>query len=286
MQFKPLAGAAIGTAVAAAAGVWLPHMPLLAGLLLPLAGCAFGSLQPRRAGAAPLPGDFVADANPASAEGRAPRLAGRGADTARQPERAASGQAGAASRPATGPADGALPSASARSGSGGSGLPLPERRGAASGSAALTGAGAGGGTPAPIASASEQLFQPVKEYLEVLEDMVISEGQSNNLDDEIVEKSLALFSRIHRVLPQLAELRDDEINHRVRRLVLRDLNSFITPFLRLSGEAKTRNRRTLLNGLKDIQADVGGIVASIERKDLLELQARADLIHQRYSSAD
>jgi|GEM_PF-872426 len=269
MQFKPLAGAAIGAALAAAAGAWLPHMPLLAELLLPLAGCAFGSMQPRRAADALPPARFAADRAAPAADSHAPQpAAGRGASAART-ERAAGEQAGAAPRPAVLPADGAQPSASARTGSVGAAR-----------------VGAAGGTPAPAAAASEQLFQPVKEYLEVLEDMVISEGQTNNLDDEIVEKSLALFSRIHRVLPQLAELRDDEINHRVRRLVLRDLNSFITPFLRLSGEAKTRNRRTLLNGLKDIQADIASIMTTIERKDLLELQARADLIHQRYSSAD
>ncbi|ASS74041.1 hypothetical protein CIG75_02955 [Tumebacillus algifaecis] len=129
-------------------------------------------------------------------------------------------------------------------------------------------------------------FAPVLEYLEILEDMIISEGQKNNLDDEIVDKSLALFARLQRVIPLLQELNNDSINHTIRRLVLKDLNGFITPFLRLSSETKTKNRRMLLNGLKDINMKITSIVETIEHKDLIELQTKADLIHSRYSDSD
>jgi hypothetical protein len=129
-------------------------------------------------------------------------------------------------------------------------------------------------------------FVPVMEYLEVLEDMVISEGQQNNLDDEIVERSLALFARLQRVIPLLQELNNGNINHTMRRLVLKDLNGFITPFLRLSGETKTKNRRTLLNGLKEINNKITTIVETVEHKDLIELQTKADLIHSRYNESD
>ncbi|MFD2169985.1 hypothetical protein [Tumebacillus lipolyticus] len=129
-------------------------------------------------------------------------------------------------------------------------------------------------------------FAPVLEYLEIMEDMIISEGQKNNLDDEIVEKSLALFARLQRVIPLLQELDNGTINHTIRRLVLKDLNSFITPFLRLSGDTKTKNRRMLLNGLKDINMKITSIVETIEHKDLIELQTKADLIHSRYSESD
>ncbi len=127
------------------------------------------------------------------------------------------------------------------------------------------------------------IFQPVLEYLGVLEEMIISEGQKHNLDNEIVEKSCALFLRLQRVLPILSELNNDDINHTIKRLVMNDLNSVINPFLRLSGEAKTKNRRILLDGLKDVNNRVTQIVKTIEHKDLMELQSRAELLHHRYS---
>ncbi|MEK4848583.1 hypothetical protein NST04_01655 [Paenibacillus sp. FSL H7-0756] len=129
-------------------------------------------------------------------------------------------------------------------------------------------------------------FAPVVEYLGILEDMIISEGQKDTLDNEIVEKSLALFARLQRVIPLLQELGNGEINHTVRRLVLKDLNGVINPFLRLGGEAKTRNRRMLLNGLRDVDAKISDIASTIEHKDLMELQTKAELIHQRYSSSE
>ncbi len=127
------------------------------------------------------------------------------------------------------------------------------------------------------------IFQPVLEYLGVLEEMIISEGQKHNLDNEIVEKSCALFLRLQRVIPILSELNNDDINHTIKRLVMNDLNSVINPFLRLSGEAKTKNRRILLDGLKDVNSRVTQIVKTIEHKDLMELQSRAELLHHRYS---
>lgn len=129
-------------------------------------------------------------------------------------------------------------------------------------------------------------FAPVVEYLGILEDMIISEGQKDTLDNEIVEKSLALFARLQRVIPLLQALNDGEVNHTIRRLVLKDLNGVINPFLRLSGEAKTKNRRMLLNGLRDIDSKISDIAQAIEHKDLLELQSKAELIHQRYSSSE
>ncbi|WP_411348223.1 hypothetical protein [Paenibacillus sp. WLX2291] len=127
------------------------------------------------------------------------------------------------------------------------------------------------------------IFQPVLEYLSVLEDMIISEGQKNNLDNEIVEKACALFLRLQRVIPVLSDLNNDDINHTIKRLVMKDLNGVINPFLRLSGEAKTKNRRILLDGIKDVNNRVTQIVKTIEHKDLLELQSRAEILHQRYS---
>ncbi|MEK3786793.1 hypothetical protein [Paenibacillus sp. FSL K6-1230] len=132
----------------------------------------------------------------------------------------------------------------------------------------------------------DPVFGPVIAYLEVLEDMVISEGRKNELDNEIVEKSLSLFARLQRVIPDLHALNNGDVNHTVRRLILKDLNSLINPFLRLSGDAKRTNRRTLLNGLRDVDAKITEIVSTIEHKDLIELQSKAELIHQRYNSSE
>lgn len=132
----------------------------------------------------------------------------------------------------------------------------------------------------------DPVFGPVMAYLEVLEDMVISEGRKNELDNEIVEKSLSLFARLQRVIPDLHALNNGDVNHTVRRLILKDLNSLINPFLRLSGDAKRTNRRTLLNGLRDVDAKITEIVSTIEHKDLIELQSKAELIHQRYNSSE
>lgn len=157
------------------------------------------------------------------------------------------------------------------------------------GSAANAGAAAGGQAPAGRGGSESKLgaeFAPVVEYLSILEDMIISEGRKDTLDNEIVEKSLALFARLQRVLPLLQELGNAEINHTVRRLVLKDLNGVINPFLRLGGEAKTRNRRMLLNGLRDVDSKISEIASTIEHKDLMELQTKAELIHQRYSSSE
>ena len=141
-------------------------------------------------------------------------------------------------------------------------------------------------TPTPQPQVAESEFTQVLEYLAVLEDMVMSEGQKNNLDDEIVDRCLIVFARIQRLVPFLEELNNGDINHTVRRLVLKDLNGFITPFLRLSGENKTKNRRTLLNGIKDINMKITSIMETIEYKDLIELQTKADLIHRRYNESE
>ncbi|GMK40025.1 hypothetical protein PCCS19_30800 [Paenibacillus sp. CCS19] len=138
----------------------------------------------------------------------------------------------------------------------------------------------------PQQSSIPEGFESVVEYLQVLEDMIISEGQKNNLDSEIVDKSLALFARIQRVIPLLNELGNSNINHTVRRLVLKDLNAVINPFLRLSGEMKSQNRRMLLNGLRDVNSKITDIVSTVEHKDLLELQTKAELIHQRYKQSE
>jgi hypothetical protein len=131
--------------------------------------------------------------------------------------------------------------------------------------------------------AKDPVWGPVLEYIGVLEDMLISEGQKDNLDNEIVEKTLSLLTRLQRVIPQLQELNDGNINHNIHRLVFKDLNGAVNPFLKLSGEAKRQNRRLLLTGLKDINSKISFYVESIEHRDLIDLQTKIDLIHERYN---
>ncbi|MFD1773779.1 hypothetical protein [Paenibacillus rhizophilus] len=243
---KVLVYAGIGYAAAVVTSTVLPEM---LSLLLPFAGAAFGLFggSSRRSN---LPGEALPGGAEPSPSAHPLRTAASAAGT---PADAQAAQAGMSGAPAYR-----------------SGAPAGETD---------------GGRGEPAASIQPE-FAPVVEYLSILEDMIISEGQKNTLDNEIVEKSLALFARLQRVIPLLQELGNGEINHTVRRLILKDLNGVINPFLRLSGEAKTRNRRTLLNGLKDIDSKITEIASTIEHKDLLELQSKAELIHQRYNSAE
>ncbi|WP_172199902.1 MULTISPECIES: hypothetical protein [Saccharibacillus] len=135
-------------------------------------------------------------------------------------------------------------------------------------------------------SEADEMWDPVHEYISVIEEMIISEGQKNSLDDEIVEKTISLLARISRLIPQLKEINDSKINHNIQRLVFKDLNGAINPFLKLSGEAKRKNRRLLLDGIKDINSRLSLYVETIEHRDLIELQSRVDLIQQRYRTSD
>ncbi|MBP1966879.1 hypothetical protein [Paenibacillus aceris] len=133
---------------------------------------------------------------------------------------------------------------------------------------------------------SDPFWEPITEYIHVIEETIISEGQKSTLDDEIVEKTLSLLSRVGRLIPQLKELNDANMNHNIQRLIFKDLNGAINPFLKLGGEAKRLNRRLLLTGIKDINSQISTYVETIEQKDLIELQTRMELIQQRYRSTD
>lgn len=133
---------------------------------------------------------------------------------------------------------------------------------------------------------SDPFWGPIAEYIHVIEETMISEGQKNTLDDEIVEKTLSLLSRVGRLIPQLKELNDANMNHNIQRLIFKDLNGAINPFLKLGGEAKRLNRRLLLTGIKDINSKLTDYVETIEQKDLIELQTRMELIQQRYRTTD
>jgi hypothetical protein len=124
------------------------------------------------------------------------------------------------------------------------------------------------------------------EYIGIIEDMILLEGENNSLDTEIVQKTFALLTRLNRLVPDLVALGDASINHNIVRLVKKDLNSTINPFLRLSGEAKRQNRRLLLDGIKDIDSKLTSYTKTIEQKDLIELRTKAELIHQRYRIND
>jgi len=143
---------------------------------------------------------------------------------------------------------------------------------------------------AAAAAKPEQIIDPelasALEYIGVIEDMILLEGEHNNLDDEIVQKTLALLTRLNRLVPDLVALGDASINHNIVRLVRKDLNSTINPFLRLSGEAKRQNRRLLLDGIKDIDSKLTFYTKTIEQKDLMELHTKAELIQQRYRLND
>ncbi|CAM4396832.1 hypothetical protein [Paenibacillus tarimensis] len=124
------------------------------------------------------------------------------------------------------------------------------------------------------------------EYIGILEDMILLEGEKNSLDDEIVQKTLSLLARVNRLVPDLVALGDASINYNIVRLIRRDINSAINPFLRLSGEAKRQNRRLLLDSIKDINSKLTFYTQTIEQKDIMELRTKAELIQQRYRLDD
>ncbi|AIQ62101.1 hypothetical protein PSTEL_02150 [Paenibacillus stellifer] len=262
-QAKVLVYAGIGYAAAVLTSSILPEM---LSLLLPVGGAALGLM-----GGGSRRSNLPAEVLPAGQE-----------TAASLPSRQGAGGAGGS---------GGLPGASGRPGApggaaGSRGQAAAPQASASGFQAAHPAEEPGSGAPGRSGGGINPEFLPVVEYLGILEDMIISEGQKYTLDNEIVEKSLALFARLQRVIPQLQELNSGEINHTIRRLVLKDLNAVINPFLRLSGEAKTRNRRMLLNGIKDIDSKITEIASTIEHKDLMELQSKAELIHQRYNSAE
>ncbi|MFC5404494.1 hypothetical protein [Cohnella soli] len=139
---------------------------------------------------------------------------------------------------------------------------------------------------APSTSNLGPEWESVVEYIGTIEDMVLLEGEKDNLDNEIVQKTLSLLVRLNRVIPQLVVLGNGDINHKIQRLVLKDLNGTITPFIHLSGEAKRQNRRILLNSIKDIDNQITTYTSFIEQKDLMELKSKAELIHQRYGAGN
>jgi len=150
-------------------------------------------------------------------------------------------------------------------------------------------------TPAPAAQRAADVpratglgpeWDNIVEYIGTIEDMVLLEGEKNNLDNEIVQRTLSLLVRLNRVIPQLVAFNNGDINHKIQRLVLKDLNGAITPFLHLSGEAKRQNRRLLLNGIRDIDNQITTYTGFIEQKDLMELKNKAELIHQRYGAGN
>ncbi|WP_256761685.1 DUF456 domain-containing protein [Cohnella sp. WQ 127256] len=129
-------------------------------------------------------------------------------------------------------------------------------------------------------------WDSIIEYIGTIEDMVLLEGEKDNLDNEIVQRTLSVLVRLNRIIPQIVAFNNGEINHKIQRLVLKDLNGAITPFIHLSGEAKRQNRRILLNSLKDIDNQISTYTSFVEQKDLMELKNKAELIHQRYGAGN
>ncbi|MBB3109751.1 hypothetical protein FHS18_001814 [Paenibacillus phyllosphaerae] len=263
---KSIIGAGIGYIVALLSSSFMPEF---ASLLLPVLGIAVGSLlSGKRPTVPPLTPPNTTDPY-AHAQSQQPRPS-IDMRPAQQSQPESQSRSFASSGPSISMAPPSQPQQQLHQSQ-------PQRQATAQAS--------GSQASAPQAVQVNPLFEPVLQYLDVLEDMIISEGQKNNLDNEIVEKSCSLFLRLQRVIPLISELHNDEVNHTVKRLVLKDLNGVISPFLRLSGEAKSKNRRVLLNGLKDVDSKISDIVRTIEHKDLLELQTKAELIHQRYANS-
>lgn len=126
----------------------------------------------------------------------------------------------------------------------------------------------------------------IREYLQVIKEIVINENEKRNLDDEITEKTTNLCSKIDTLLPYIEERGSAQTKHDIKILVMKDLNSVINPFLRLSVENKLNNRRKLLDGLRDINHKLKVISKSIEQYDIYELERKLDLITEKYNAKE
>lgn len=139
---------------------------------------------------------------------------------------------------------------------------------------------------APPQSTMSEWAQDVTKYMRVMEEMVVEEGKSNSIDNEITEKVVLLLAKIGRVMPYLEEFNLDNEKHAIRRLVMRDLNSIILPFLKLPTNLKVQNRRKVLDGIKEVSGKLETISQNIQQKDLMELEKGLALISSRYNSKD
>ncbi|MFA4132983.1 MULTISPECIES: UPF0016 family protein [Brevibacillus] len=126
----------------------------------------------------------------------------------------------------------------------------------------------------------------IREYLQVIKEIVINENEKRNLDDEISEKTINLCSKIDTLLPYIETLGSAQTKHDIKMLVMKDLNSVINPFLRLSVENKLKNRRKLLDGLRDINLKLKVISTSIEQHDIYELERKLTLITEKYNAKE
>ncbi|WP_312113204.1 UPF0016 family protein [Brevibacillus reuszeri] len=126
----------------------------------------------------------------------------------------------------------------------------------------------------------------IREYLQIIKEIVVNENEKRNLDDEISEKTTNLCSKIDTLLPYIEALGSAQTKHDIKMLVMKDLNSVINPFLRLSVENKLNNRRKLLDGLRDINIKLKVISASIEQHDIYELERKLNLITEKYNAKE
>ncbi|TKI55453.1 UPF0016 family protein [Brevibacillus antibioticus] len=126
----------------------------------------------------------------------------------------------------------------------------------------------------------------IREYLQIIKEIVINENEKRNLDDEISEKTTSLCSKIDTLLPYIETLGSAQTKHDIKMIVMKDLNSVINPFLRLSVENKLKNRRKLLDGLRDINLKLKVISTSIEQHDIYELERKLDLITEKYNAKE
>ncbi len=126
----------------------------------------------------------------------------------------------------------------------------------------------------------------IREYLHIIKEIVVNENDKRNLDDEISEKTTNLCSKIDTLLPYIETLGSAQTKHDIKMLVMKDLNSVINPFLRLSVENKLNNRRKLLDGLRDINLKLKVISTSIEQHDIYELERKLNLITEKYNAKE
>ncbi|MBE3554516.1 MAG: hypothetical protein IMW85_05915 [Thermicanus sp.] len=125
--------------------------------------------------------------------------------------------------------------------------------------------------------------QDVLKTLSYIENRVI---KRRILDAEITGVLAEIIEKVRFVLPYTEEMGLSEVKHTVRRLGTSDLIGLLNPYLRLSPSSRNLKREELLESLKDMLEEVKAIIATIEAKDIQELERKVAFIDQKYNAKD
>lgn len=137
------------------------------------------------------------------------------------------------------------------------------------------------------------LFPPEREYAEweemkesanVQERLAYLKGLVGHpgLDQTLRELLSQITATLEALLPQSEGMKYTETRYTVRRLIIHDLPGLLDPYLRLSPASREGARPQLLGASRDLEREVKDLLATIEAKDMIELERKAVFIARKY----